>query len=1700
MRRAHLIWIIPLKLLKAVVGIVIMLLIAVACLLYVPSLHRVILAEGIRIANEQTDYDIDLGRIYLSPFHHSPTLFYRAYRGEADLPLRVEIDSLFIGHRGVDTLIYIHSLRLQATCLTAKRSYSASGPTAKRSYSASGLLSIPIAVDTLQLDRTTFHSDSLIASVGVDVVLGRLAVSSPGLSIAEGRYPLHGLHLDDADVGIDLRETPPDTTAQDTTPLRLAFDVPDGEMRRLHFRLTPLNLDIRTDRLATNALVDVGANLYDVHRLDIGDLRFGLNTFSLPVDTIYGDARVDLPRQLITSNGLHVRADSLGAQADLQATTMSLESMRVDVAGDVAYQGSQARVRGYYDIDDQAYDLRADISRINARAFKPDLPRIVLAGTVQAQGQGIDPTSPDMSSHVRLHLTDAIYDYIDVSGLRLDASLARQTVRGTLHLPVNMANSDMQVRAQTDHAFRVARFLTPERMDVDYHGRMHGVHARVAGKQIDVDTLRLDATMADQTVQGTLHLPFSLADQDMQVRARTDHEFRVARFLTPQRMDIDYHTTMQDIYAHVAGEQFDASSLRLDFLTDTTTSLSLATDGLDVQARTPMHALRFVDRLRPLLRAVGDSTIMKPLTSLSNLSVLDTLRRLVPELQANVELRRGSPVQHIIERMGLDIRQLNLALASDANETDLDLTASIPDINPGLTTNDKRPTTNDQRLTTNDQRLRLPAVDAKLNVRMTEGKTRASLAADTYLTDGAMTIYDLCTDASLRLDLERTGRELYGTGRLMLDSISYGNRDLGSHAVDMQISPSKAYANALRADVTLDEIPLALAETFVTLPDIDIRGAVRAAASVDGLPAKTDISAEVQPLGVSAEYKPYKIGVSLGETPIIMRHNHVDLNGLPVYGADSTYLALSGGLDLNTMRMDITLQADSFAPVKLPKGGPLPVYGELATDIRGRVTGPLDRIVADVDVTLLPVTDVTYPIDKKNLAQVKPHGTVKVRYGVADGDLAMHGRINVDDGFVRYSPKIYPVMPFHVDSGSNVTFDGPLGRTRLNVSASQHVKADVESEDEETRRVEFTTGVRVNGVLDSIGLQSIDFFLEAPDDEAVTHELASLDEETREGLAATLLATGMYVGESNVAAQRDGYALSSIINSRINAALANSKVGKFIDVDVSSAQSTHAAGKTNDMNISISKSFFKDKLRLTLGSTLTDNPEVNTSSGLFTNFSADYKLTKEGNVLLRLYSQRDYNNILEGELYKSGIGVQATKDWRRQQLFRGDSIWRTYSLSADAGVAYRSNNSIGPDLTLRSTIRNVLGHGESFTLKGNGAYYWALRNRHPGDPKKSDTYKLGLNASLVFPYLHWAGDNNPEGDTRYMLGYQYENIAGGYGVHKLSGSLTYFIHSARSPYITHAFTPFSLSVVMMKAETDSLLNKAAEYPQLIKILAGNEFVPAIGYNFIYDDYRATRRVNTYLNLGVKESGNLLNALYCLGGRKWDDKDKPLGKITFNQFVKLQAELRNRFWLTDRVSIATRLFAGANIPVGNSLFSPLSEAFYTGGPNSLRASSPYAYGPGNFYSAKYNQNFFHSGDLKLEANFELRFPIVWKLYGAAFVDAGNVWNWFSTVDLLKAAGYDDYLTRLEIPETLRDGVFNNPDFARQIALGTGAGLRLDMDGLVIRLDIGVGIHSPYQTFRYDKEGKPDTSQPITTYFNIPSALDAIRVNFGIGYPF
>jgi hypothetical protein len=261
--------------------------------------------------------------------------------------------------------------------------------------------------------------------VGVDAVVGGLQVASPEIRIAEGHYPLHGLQLNDVYVGIDLRpdtsQTPPDTSQTEPAPLRLCFDLPDGELRNIHFRLTPLGLDIQTGSLSTHALIDVGANKYDARRLNVGRFALALNNLYIPVDTLYGSAVADIHPNLITTPGLYARSEAIGATARLTAAAMNLNSMRVEANGEADFRGSQASLQAWYDINNEAYEATVHVDRVNLTPFLKDSTRIVVAGDIEAAGQGINPKKP-MASRIRLHLDKAIYDTYDLSGTSVDFS------------------------------------------------------------------------------------------------------------------------------------------------------------------------------------------------------------------------------------------------------------------------------------------------------------------------------------------------------------------------------------------------------------------------------------------------------------------------------------------------------------------------------------------------------------------------------------------------------------------------------------------------------------------------------------------------------------------------------------------------------------------------------------------------------------------------------------------------------------------------------------------------------------------------------------------------------------------------------------------------------------------------------------------------------------------------------------------------------------------------------------------------------------------------------------------------------------------------------------------------------------------------------------------------------------------------------
>jgi len=206
-------------------------------------------------------------------------------------------------------------------------------------------------------------------------------------------------------------------------------------------------------------------------------------------------------------------------------------------------------------------------------------------------------------------------------------------------------------------------------------------------------------------------------------------------------------------------------------------------------------------------------------------------------------------------------------------------------------------------------------------------------------------------------------------------------------------------------------------------------------------------------------------------------------------------------------------------------------------------------------------------------------------------------------------------------------------------------------------------------------------------------------------------------------------------------------------------------------------------------------------------------------------------------------------------------------------------------------------------------------------------------------------------------------------------------------------------------------------------------------------------------------------------------------LDYKQYVKSSFDFHQTFFMEGKKSWAYRLAGGLIVPFGNSKTAPIIKQFYVGGANSLRGWSPRQIGPGSrdaAFDSEGNLEFFESyGDIILEANAEFRFNIWWMFYGALFADAGNVW-------LIDNQNINKDNT---IPENEKSQYFRFNSFYNDIAVNAGLGLRMDMDFLIVRFDIGFPLLDPRisgsSNWVYGQGSK---------FFKKPN------LTFGIGLPF
>jgi hypothetical protein len=294
--------------------------------------------------------------------------------------------------------------------------------------------------------------------------------------------------------------------------------------------------------------------------------------------------------------------------------------------------------------------------------------------------------------------------------------------------------------------------------------------------------------------------------------------------------------------------------------------------------------------------------------------------------------------------------------------------------------------------------------------------------------------------------------------------------------------------------------------------------------------------------------------------------------------------------------------------------------------------------------------------------------------------------------------------------------------------------------------------------------------------------------------------------------------------------------------------------------------------------------------------------------------------------------------------------------------------------------------------------------------------------------------------------------------------------------MTYIFNPIDFNIINIEKNSDRFFNSIKNDPYLMSSYQ-NTFLLGSTFSSIYK--RSFKGDQFYLRFNTDLKGNLLwlgskifNAKQAEEVLDEDTQEKhnfyQILETKFAQYAKFDLNITYTKQLNDITSLATRFFGGVGFAYGNSYSLPFDKMYYVGGAYSMRGWQIRTLGPGSYAPDTAGNILNHLADMRLEANVEYRFKLFWKLEGAVFLDAGNIWT-ISSKD-----------NRENVRFTLRD-------FPRQIAINWGLGLRLNFNFLVVRLDYGIQLHDP-------KNSK---------YFNAPNVWFKSNNNtysIALGYPF
>jgi outer membrane protein insertion porin family len=409
-----------------------------------------------------------------------------------------------------------------------------------------------------------------------------------------------------------------------------------------------------------------------------------------------------------------------------------------------------------------------------------------------------------------------------------------------------------------------------------------------------------------------------------------------------------------------------------------------------------------------------------------------------------------------------------------------------------------------------------------------------------------------------------------------------------------------------------------------------------------------------------------------------------------------------------------------------------------------------------------------------------------------------------------------------------------------------------------------------------------------------------------------------------------------------------------------------------------------------------------------------------------------------------------------------------------------------------NNINNILGGGASVSLRARNLLSvletteLGLRANLEGQPGLDSTVQrsreLGANLALNFPkiiFLNKFANLLSLKSPRTQLAISYNNSKQRLferQVFRLTGNYSW----QRSKYETIQISPFDINLINTPYK-DSSFNAVLKQEQNLRVLFDPQFVSSINATYIFNNQVQGKNIRAkYLRFFIESGGTTLNFFADKDKINFIDKVFPLDTIkrAYFRFIKMNVDFRKYLPLNKRDALAYRLNLGVAHPYGQNQAMPFEKNFFIGGANSIRAWRPRSLGPGSAAGTTVGNRFSQQpGDILLEGSVELRkylFRFIGNWNAGVFVDAGNVWKWYQIDSKIDQANFD--WTR----------------FYKEIALGTGAGIRLDLDYFVARFDWGIKVFDP---------SRPTGERFVLDNLKLGRNNDYYPVfHFAIGYPF